>query len=82
MRKAAKETERKYGDLIYREHPEPVTFPRMAPEDRAMQFSAFAALTGYGGAIRRAEERFARDRVEEIERIPTGEDEYDFEDFD
>ena len=38
---------RRYGDIIDLPHPEPVTRPRMTAENRAAQFSPFAALTGY-----------------------------------
>ena len=43
---------RRYGDIIDLPHPEPTTRPRMAMENRAAQFSPFAALTGYDDATR------------------------------
>lgn len=43
---------RRYGDIINLSHPEPQTRPRMAMENRAAQFSPFAALTGYDDATR------------------------------
>ncbi len=37
----------KYDDIINLKHPEPKTFMRMSKGDRAAQFGAFRALTGY-----------------------------------
>lgn len=37
----------KYDDIIKLKHPEPKTFKRMSKSDRAAQFGAFRALTGY-----------------------------------
>lgn len=42
----------RYDDIINLPHPEPPTRPRMAMENRAAQFSPFAALTGYDDATR------------------------------
>ena len=36
-----------YEDIIAREHPSSATHPRMPLQDRAAQFSPFAALTGF-----------------------------------
>ncbi|MBQ0077930.1 MAG: hypothetical protein KBS55_04800 [Bacteroidales bacterium] len=41
----------KYADIIGLEHPEPKTHARMPAADRAAQFGAFAALTGYDEMI-------------------------------
>ena len=41
----------KYDDIIGLPHPISVKHPQMAREDRAAQFSPFAALTGYDEAI-------------------------------
>lgn len=41
-----------YDDIIHLPHHEPTTHPRMARENRAAQFSPFAALTGYEDAAR------------------------------
>ena len=41
----------KYDDIIALPHPEPRTHPRMSLNDRAAQFSPFAALTGHSAAI-------------------------------
>ena len=41
----------KYDDIIGLPHPVSVKHPQMAHEDRAAQFSPFAALTGYDAAI-------------------------------
>ncbi len=42
----------RYDDIINLPHPEPTTRPRMAMENRAAQFSPFAALTGYDAVTR------------------------------
>lgn len=42
----------RYDDIINLPHPEPTTRPRMTMENRAAQFSPFAALTGYDDATR------------------------------
>lgn len=44
--------EHRYDDIIGLPHHEPTTRPRMAMENRAAQFSPFAALTGYDDATR------------------------------
>lgn len=41
----------KYDDIIGLPHPASAKHPQMAREDRAAQFSPFAALTGYDDAI-------------------------------
>ena len=43
---------RKYDDIIHLPHHVSQTHPRMPMQDRAAQFSPFAALTGYGAVIR------------------------------
>ena len=43
---------RQYDDLIFLPHHVSSTRPKMSLSDRAAQFSPFAALTGYDGAIR------------------------------
>ncbi len=43
---------KRYDDIIHLPHPEPSTHPRMTMENRAAQFSPFAALTGYDEATR------------------------------
>ena len=42
----------RYDDIIHLPHLEPSTHPRMTMENRAAQFSPFAALTGYDEATR------------------------------
>ena len=44
----------RYEDLLYLPHPTSRRHPRMSMQERAAQFSPFAALRGYGAAIRRA----------------------------
>lgn len=41
-----------YEDIVHLQHPTSSKHPRMAALDRAAQFSPFAALSGYEGAIR------------------------------
>ena len=41
----------KYDDIINMSHPEPKGRPRMSLQNRAAQFSPFAALTGHNEAI-------------------------------
>ena len=40
-----------YDDIIQLPHPTSKKHPRMSMEERAAQFSPFAALTGFGGVI-------------------------------
>lgn len=42
----------KYKDMLHLPHPVSATHPRMSLQDRAAQFSPFAALTGYDDALR------------------------------
>ena len=41
----------KYKDMLHLPHPVSVTHPRMSLQNRAAQFSPFAALTGFDGVI-------------------------------
>ena len=45
----------KYDDIINLPHPEPKNHQRMSLENRAAQFSPFAALTGHNEAIKETE---------------------------
>ncbi len=45
----------KYDDMLYLPHPEPKNHKRMSMHDRAAQFAPFAALTGYGEAVKETE---------------------------
>lgn len=64
----------KYKDMLHLPHPVSPTHPRMALQDRAAQFSPFAALTGYDDALKetaRLTDRFIEldeDRKQEIDR--------------
>lgn len=64
----------KYNDMLLMQHPEPQGRPRMSLQDRAAQFSPFAALTGYDDALKetaRLTDRFIEldeDRKQEIDR--------------
>lgn len=42
----------KYKDMLHLPHPVSATHPRMSLQNRAAQFSPFAALTGYDDALR------------------------------
>jgi hypothetical protein len=52
-----------YDDIIHLPHHISKTRPRMAAIDRAAQFSAFAALTGYDAAVKETA-RLTDERVE------------------
>lgn len=41
----------RYDDIIHLPHPTSTRHPRMSPQDRAAQFSPFAALTGYDAVV-------------------------------
>lgn len=62
-----------YDDMLHLPHPTPKTHPRMSRQDRAAQFSPFAALTGYEAAVketaRLTEERpmLTEDEVAELD---------------
>ena len=64
----------KYKNMLHLSHPVSAARPRMALQDRAAQFSPFAALTGYDDALRetaRLTERFIEldeDGKQEIDR--------------
>lgn len=53
----------KYDEIIHLPHPTSKKYPRMSRQNRAAQFSPFAALTGYDIAIREEE------RITEEKRI-------------
>ena len=64
----------KYKDMLWLPHPVSATHPRMSLQDRAAQFSPFAALTGYEDALKetaRLTDHFVEldeDRKQEIDR--------------
>ncbi|MEA4912552.1 MAG: hypothetical protein VB092_08105 [Oscillospiraceae bacterium] len=53
----------KYDDIINLPHHQSATRPRMSMRDRAAQFSPFAALTGYGDAVKETA-RLTGERIE------------------
>ena len=53
----------KYDDIIKLPHHQLKTRPHMSVSERAAQFAPFAALTGYGDAIREAE-RLTNQKIE------------------
>lgn len=65
----------KYEDMLHLPHPVSTAHPRMPLQDRAAQFSPFAALTGYEAALKetaRLTDRFIEldeDRKQEIDRL-------------
>lgn len=62
----------KYADMIYLPHHVSTKHPQMALIDRAAQFAPFAALTGYGAAIKESERQttvtptLSQEQVDEI----------------
>ena len=74
MEKDRKICEEKYADLLYLDRPQPKTQPAMSLYDRAVQFSPFAALSGYGMAIQKAEETFVTENEDGLEHTPWYED--------
>lgn len=62
-----------YDDILHLPHPTSKTHPRMSQQDRAAQFSPFAALTGYEAVVketaRLTEERpmLTEDEVAELD---------------
>lgn len=61
-----------YGDIIDLPHHRPQRHAPMPPAERAAQFSAFAALSGHGEAIRAT----ARHAAEKMEDIITNDEEF------
>ncbi len=65
----------RYKDMLFLSHPDSPRHPRMPLQDRAAQFSPFAALTGYEAALKetaRLTDRFIEldeDRKQEIDRL-------------
>ena len=61
----------KYDDIIHLPHPTSERHPRMSRQDRAAQFSPFAALTGLGAALqesaRLTDRRMIPDEYEQVE---------------
>ena len=64
----------KYDDIINLPHPKPKNHQRMSLENRAAQFSPFAALTGHNEAIKETERltdskiELAEDTITDINR--------------
>ncbi len=63
MRAAERECERRYGDILYLRRPVSTSRPPLSMEQKAAQFSPFAALTGYGDAVAETA-RFTDERIE------------------
>ncbi|MEI3376608.1 MAG: hypothetical protein V8R08_02010 [Coriobacteriales bacterium] len=62
----------KYADIIDLPHPVSATHPPMAMEQRAAQFSPFAALAGHTDAIKQA----AQDAIEHGPDAPADQSEF------
>jgi len=63
------EVYRKYGDIIHLTRPVSVRHPAMAAGDRASQFAAFAALSGYDAVVQESARLTDRDaELDESER--------------
>lgn len=63
-----------YADIIHLEHPTSKRHPRMSMEERAAQFSPFAALTGHSDAIRETERLTDQKKelsADELDRLNT-----------
>lgn len=71
----------RYDDMLELPHHQSAVHPRMSMENRAAQFSPFAALTGYGAVVQEAgrlteerpeldetEKRFLNEKLRLIER--------------
>lgn len=56
----------RYDDIIHLPHHQSAKHPRMSMEERAAQFSPFAALTGYGAVIEETG-RLTEERIEPTE---------------
>jgi len=64
----------KYDDMLRLPHHVSSRHPQMAPADRAAQFSPFAALTGFGAAIREtARQTESRRELDESEKAALNE---------
>lgn len=70
----------KYEDILNHPHYEPKNHPRMPKEMRAAQFAPYAALAGYGSAIKRTA-KFAELRKQRIIEPNLDDDRYDTEDL-
>ena len=70
----------KYEDILNHPHYEPKNHPRMPKEMRAAQFAPYAALAGYGSAIKRTA-KFAELRKHRIIEPNLDDDRYDTEDL-
>lgn len=60
----------RYDDILHLPHPDLLPHPRMSPENRAAQFSPFAAVVGYDAAIEEtARHTDARIELEEEQKL-------------
>lgn len=67
----------RYDDIIGLPHHVSSRHPHMSMEERAAQFSPFAALTGYGDSVRETAERHIRETEEENSNSTLMDDEYE-----
>lgn len=59
----------RYDDILFLPHPTSKKHPRMSAQERAAQFSPFAALSGYEDAVRETA-RLAEERMETLAHSP------------
>lgn len=59
-----------YEDIMELPHHVSATRTNMSMLDRAAQFSPFAALTGYGDAVKETEQLAQESMEHEIEKLP------------
>lgn len=62
----------KYDDIIHLPHHVSKKHPQMSIADRAAQFSAFAALTGYETAVKTTEKEVEESMKEEWVKFTDG----------
>ena len=62
--------EEKYKDIIDLPHHVSGKHPQLGTDSYAAQFSPFAALTGYGDAVKKTAEKNEQQVAREIQRLP------------
>lgn len=67
----------RYDDIIGLPHHVSSRHPHMAMKERAAQFSPFAALTGYGDAVRETAKQHIRETEEKNSNSTLMDDEYE-----
>lgn len=67
----------RYDDIISLPHHVSSRHPHMSMKERAAQFSPFAALTGYGDAVRETAKKHIRETEEKNSNSTLMDDEYE-----